>query len=115
MAFAVRIEGMKFPSTSPMLYLEPAWWDTDILEKDSRFKKIEETPGYWDIQAELTIAEFKKLSDKFKKNLTEGVFACVRDGEIHSPEQAMMDAAIEYLNDETDHFLVTVFEWSSGY
>ncbi len=111
MAFAVRIEAYRYPCTSPMLRVEPQWWDTNELKDDSRFKCEEIDRGYDDYIARLIPAEFKELHQRYRPH----AFWPSSTEDNHYPALLLLDGIVEYLSEDIHHFVVTVFEWWSGY
>ncbi len=113
MAFSVRIEAFDWPSKSPVLVVEPKWWDERELRDDERFVHTpDETGSYCDYIAELTRKEFIELHERYRSEATKGVWSGHQD---IPPKIALIDSMIELLLDEDDRFIVTVFEWESGY
>ncbi len=115
MALAVRIEVMSPPCTSPWLRLEPNWWNADELIRDRRFRYEPEMAGYDDYVAELTRAEFADLHRRYMERIPGSVWDSVGWAKTIKPKVSMLAAAIALADPERDRFVVTVFEWSSGY
>ena len=116
MAFSVRIEIYSGPCTTPMLWVEPNWWNADELMKDIRFKCEPEMAGYDDYVADLTWEEFNELHQlyliqRFSRRICESCGG-LKAGD---PKAAMLDAAVALHKGDNCRFHVTVFEWESGY
>ncbi len=111
MAFSVRIEAYHPPCTSPMLTLEPNWWDANKLKDEPRFKCEPEIQGYDDYIAKLTPAEFRELHERFRPD----AFWPKGTEDNHYPALPLLDAIVDDLADDRHHFVVTVFEWESGF
>lgn len=111
MAFSVRIQAYEFPANSPMLRVEPSWWDADELMGDDRFKYEPEMQGYDDYVAKLSPAEFRELHQRYRPRAF-----WPKGTENHWYRQLpLLDAIAEYLAEDHHHFIVTVFEWESGF
>ncbi len=113
MAYSVRVEAYHGPATTPVLRLEPRWWNKDQLMSDSRFASVEETQGYTDYVATLTVAEFAELHERYKPEvLNRGLW----DRPNTRGESLMFDGLIAALSgSQLVRIVVTVFEWESGY
>lgn len=112
MAFSVRINAIKFPATGPMLTLEPPHWDANELMKDERFKYEPEMAGYADYKAVLTRDEFAELHERYGRETIDGFWS---GSDKIDAMMKILDGVIGLLDYEADRFLVTVFEWESGY
>lgn len=111
MAFSVRIQAYQFPAGSPMLRVEPCWWNADELMQDDRFKCEPEMQGYDDYVATLTPAEFRELHVRYRPY----AFWPRGTEDNHYPALPLLDAIAEYLAEDNHHFTITVFEWESGF
>lgn len=115
MAFSVRIEAYSPPGTTPWLTLEPKFWDSEELKSDPRFGLEPEMQGYDDYVARLKTHQFAELQERFKKRLAGSLWDSDGWRETIQANVAMLDAAIVLSTQDWDYFVVTVFEWSSGY
>ena len=113
MAFSVRITGISRETGEAMFELEPSWWDTAVLMRDHRFIQSEQTRGYQDYDADLSVDETRSLHEQFLPKATAGAFGHCGWPEIIQRQVAALNAALR-ADDEFSHFHISVFEWESG-
>ena len=111
MAFSVRIEALRFPLDTPVLMLEPGWWNAGELMNDDRFQYSNDTGSYADYTATLSLQEFRDMHEHYK--LPAG-HSALEDSRTRAA-MTMMDALPDLLTDQDDKVIVTVFEWDTGY
>lgn len=64
-AFSVQITGVRSDLGQANFDLQPAWWDAATLMRDGRFVPSEQTSGYQDYVAKLSVEETRKLHEQF--------------------------------------------------
>lgn len=115
MAFGVRIEAYSPPGNTPWLMIEPKYWEAEELKRDPRFQFEPEMEGYDDYVAKLNTKQFAELQERFKSRIAGSLWDGESWRETIQAKVAMLDAAIVLSTQDWDYFVVTVFEWSSGY
>lgn len=111
MAFSVRIDVYKSSSEPAVLYVEPRCWDEKELRNDPRFKNTNDTGSYDDYTAELTKDEFIELHERYRPK-DSGFWSHHTD---IPPILERIDSLLEKPESERLKYVVTVFEWESGY
>lgn len=113
-AKSVRIDFHTSGATAPVLSLEPRWWDKEALRRDPRFVESNETGSYFDWDADLSLAEFRELHERFRPLANQGVFEYSGWQARIGPELEQIDAAVAGDLGPIRHVHVAVFEWESG-
>jgi hypothetical protein len=114
MAFSVRLTGYSKQDGSALLCMEPPWWSVELLRKDPRFAESNETGGYLDYDADLSLEEALELHERFKPAATKGIYKYEGWQQSIQPMLIGLDLAFSKRATEFSHFHVCVFEWESG-
>ena len=114
MSFSVRISATSGKDGKELLYLEPRWWEARDLMDDPRFV-ISRTAGYVDLDADVSLEEFRELHERFKPNAVTGLWGGEAWKEIIPPQLEAIEGVIGSAAETDARFHVRVFEWESGY
>jgi hypothetical protein len=120
MAWSVRIESLRDSVESDggaarKFQMEPVWWPEKILMEDPRFIETRDLCGYLDYSADLSLDEARELHERFKPLSALGVYSFEDWQKRIRPMVAELDAVFGSPAPEFHRFLVSVFEWESGY
>jgi hypothetical protein len=114
MAFSARLTGYSKQDGSALLRMEPPWWNVELLRRDPRFAVSNETGGYLDHDADLSVEETQELHERFKPAATQGIYEYEGWQQSIQPMLRALDLAFSHRAAEFSHFHVCVFEWESG-
>jgi hypothetical protein len=114
MAFSTRLTGYSKQDGSVLLRMEPPWWNVQLLRKDPRLTESNETGGYRDYDADLSLEEARELHERFKPAAMQGIYQYEGWQQIIQPMLIELDLAFSQRAAEFSHFHVCVFEWESG-
>jgi hypothetical protein len=115
MAFSVRIAGYSKDTGAEVYMLEPCWWDDRELMEDDRFTETSLNPGYLDYWARLSIVEMREIHEKYKNASKIGIYGSDDWQKRITPKIKELDDILYKRFNYYSDFVVTVFEWESGY
>ncbi len=113
-AFSVRIIGYSKETQEPSFEMEPPWWPKSDLMVDPRFRVSNDTGGYLDYDADLSVEEAREMHEQFKPEATRGVYEYSGWQKLIQPMLKELDLIFVARTHEFSHFRVNVFEWESG-
>ena len=89
------------------------WWKNNEIREDPRIKEIVDG-GYADYEATLSVEELRQMHEHFKPYAASGVYADERWQQVIEPRLSELETVFIDRADEFSHFVVGLYDWSSG-
>ena len=113
MAYMLAVKGYSKTTGERLLYIEPSWWRQVEIKQDPRLKEVVED-GILDYEAKLSVDEMREMHEYFKPSATTGFYATENWQKSIQPKLTALDSALTERADEFSHFIVGLYDWSSG-
>ncbi len=113
MAYILVLKGYSKTDGKESLHIEPTWWRNQEMYNDPRLKEIVDG-GFLDYEAKLSVEEARQMHEHFKPLAADKYNTEEGWQRIAQPRLEALDSAFYEQTDEFSHFVVGLYDFSSG-
>lgn len=113
MGYVLSIRGYSKNDGKQIFYLEPFWWKNKEFKENPLVKEVTDE-GFLDYEATLSAAELREMHEYFKPYVKDDWYQTEKWQEMINRRLKELDWATNEGINEFSHFIVGLYDWSSG-